>query len=522
MGIARAVLNLTSQSGHGSTWWWSGSVASIAPFLLVVTLLGRAAQNMAQTTYPLVAHQLLGVSNSLLGIITATAGLASVVTAATLGARVTSSNALGMLAAGQLLVAIALALLSAPSGAGMLWAAALVLGVGGGVVFPAAMTSIGSAPHGQRARGLAVYALALSIGLVVGPLLEAEILRLLSGSLRGAFRAMLPLPLLATGLAAIGAWRQHERPSQARRAAPPTNTAAWTEHDADPAQQGDRSAARGIVAADINASDIVLPDAATGPCTEPSSSGHAERTSGGRSRDEPDETRSGADHAGSLAEEPAPSARPIGSAASRPSFAGAGPNLPPRPLLTYGSYRLALAALLTYQAPFAAVITFGALLARHADHTSASGASLAFAVFFGVSFGVRVVVVATAPVRHQRVALAVAVMGTAAGIAILSASSSVPFLIVGMAVLGAPHGFMFPMASTVLAEGVPAKALGRANARLMASANLVTIVVPFAAGWLAVAVGYRLMFLSLEVPVAVFGALLASALRPTARQRAPA
>lgn len=116
-----------------------------------------------------------------------------------------------------------------------------------------------------------------------------------------------------------------------------------------------------------------------------------------------------------------------------------------RPLLSYATFRLALATMLTYQAPFAALVPFSALLARRVDGQSAAGASLAFAVFFIVSLGVRGAVVIS-PVRHRRIALVFAVVATAAGLAALSSGRGVDHLVVGMAVLGAPHGLTFPLA----------------------------------------------------------------------------
>lgn len=172
------------------------------------------------------------------------------------------------------------------------------------------------------------------------------------------------------------------------------------------------------------------------------------------------------------------------------------------------AFRLALATLLTYQAPFVALVSFGALLAQHADGARPAGAELGFGVFFAVSFTVRATVVAVSPIRHRRAALVGSTAATAAGIALLAAGHGFGAFLVAMAVLGAPHGLTFPVASAILADGVSQVDLGRANARLMASANLVTVLVPLACGWLAATVGYRTMFVAVEIPVAVFGAAL--------------
>ena len=445
----------------------------MAPFLLAIAVLGRAAQNMGQTTFPLIARQLLGIGNAELGSLTAVAGLAGVLTAATLAARTTATSALRVLSVGQCLVLTSFVLFAIPSGRAGLWVAAVVLGVGGGLVFPAAMTSIGAASAGRRARALAVFAVSLSFGLVLGPLIEAEVLHLLSGSLRGAFAAMVPLPALATAISIAAAIHQH----RAVPGGPGDPTVA------DPVTRPAEAPGRAVPGTETRAADL--------PSTDVPSLTAALGT--------------------------APPARsPSGEPAVFPDGSGPGHFGAPGPstrLLSFPAYRLALATMLTYQAPFAALVTFGALLARHVDGASAAGASLAFGVFFAVSMAVRGVVAVKAPIRHQRAVLSGAVLATAAGIAILGGASGFLVLLVGMAVLGVPHGLTFPMASAVLADGVPLGTLGRANARLMASTNLVTIAVPFACGWLASAVGYRDMYLVMEIPVVAFGSLLASALR---------
>lgn len=472
-----------------SAWFWGGTAVSPAPYLLAVTVLGRAAQNMGQTTYPLIAHQLLDVGNGVLGAIPAAAGLLSVVTSATLAARTTRSSALPMLAAGQALVVAAFALLALSTGVAGLWSAALLLGVGGGLVFPATMTMMGWAPAERRARALAVFALALSIGLVFGPLIESEVLHLLDGSLRATFALMLPMPVLATVVAATAQWR---RPT-------PEPDAGAPRAGADPTSGAAKAGAAGkdpTVAAGGTPASSAEPTAVGTPLVS--------------------------DVATEMGVAPGPRPPAWGAALSTASRrwtrvgAGRGDRQRLPALLHYPAYRLAVTVMLTYQAPFAALVTFGALLARRADGTSAAGASLAFAVFFAVSLGLRSMVVAS-PVRHRRIALVFAVVTTAVGLAALGSSRGVAPLVVGMAVLGAPHGLTLPLASGLLAEGVPAHVLGRANARLMATTNLVTIVVPFACGWLVSAIGYRSMFLTLELPVVVFGTVLLCALRAANR-----
>lgn len=411
-------------------WGWrQAPFLGMAPFLVALTVLGRAAQNVGQTTYPIEGRELLGVGNGLLGTMTAVGGLAGVAVAATVGARVTPRNALRMLAAGQAMVLAAFVAFAVPAGGTYtLWAGAVLVSTGSGLVFPATMTAVGTGGSDSPSRALAVYAVGLSVGLTIGPLLEAGVLPLLSESLRATFVALLPLPVAATGLSIIGAARPRGAPTP------------------EPAGRGSEPPA-------------LVPDGAAGELPPPDRRGGA-----------------------------------------RP---GRGPAL-----LRLPAYRLALAALLTYQAPFSALVAFGGLLATRADGASSSGAELGFAAFYLVSFLIRLLVVRLSPIRHLRTALVASIVATAGGLAVLGTAHQFAVLLAGMAILGAPHGLTFPLASSILAEHVDHDVLGRANARMMASTNSAAVVVPLLCGWLATAVGYRATFLFVELPVALFGVLL--------------
>ncbi len=423
--------------------WYTSPALGAAPFLVAVTVLGRSAQNIGQTTYPLEARQLFGISDGLLGTIVAVAGIAGVVTAATVGARVTVSNSLVMMTAGQSMTLAAFVLLALPqAGVPGLWMGIVLLGTGGGLVFPATMTAVGGGAKGNPARPMAVYALALSVGLVVGPLLESGTLHLLSQSLRETFAALLPIPAAATAIAAAGAF------TLGRQRQPLVTMTALELPPTDPA---------------------LGPPTATVPLVARTTIGAPRGIRGARE------------------------ARETGR---RP------------PLLRIPAYRLSLATLLTYQAPFAAIVTFGGLLARRVDGASPAGVELGFAAFFTVSFVVRALVVRTSPIHHVRLALISSVVATAGGIALLALGHGFVIFTLAMAVLGAPHGLTFPLAAGKLAEGVSPADLGRANARLMATTNSASVAVPLVFGLLAGIIGYRSTFLLIEVPVALFASAL--------------
>lgn len=182
-------------------------------------------------------------------------------------------------------------------------------------------------------------------------------------------------------------------------------------------------------------------------------------------------------------------------------------------LRTQPAFRVAATMMVTYQVPFAALVSFGALLARHADGVSASGAEIAFGVFFGISLLVRSTLALATPRRARAALLVGSVAATVGGVALVAGARGFPLLLGGMALLGVPHGSTLPLASGVLAERTPGEQLARANGLLMASTNSVSVIVPPICGALADAIGYTHMLLLLEVPVLLLGGLLVAQLR---------
>ena len=390
-----------------------------AAFILPVTALGRAAQNAGQTTYPLIGHQLLEVSNHLIGIIVAVAGAAGILAAATVGARATATTAYRTIVAGQALLVVAFAGLAVP-GAGEigLWTSALLLGAAGGCIFPATMTLVGSRAR-VPSRALALYTVALSLGLAAGPFIEAGCLRLTAQSLHDTMAALVPLPVASLCLALRGARvERRARQLEDRRRAEP-------------------SGGHGVPA---------------------------------------------------RAEGSVPATRR-------------------RPLLSLPAFRLALAIMLSYEAPFVALMAFGGLLGRHSYGVSSSGVEIAFTSFFAASLTVRAALVRYSPLPTLGLPLSASVALTAGGLALLGLGHGFAALLVAMAMLGLPHGLTYPLAGAHLAESL-SEDLGRANGGLNAAIGTVAVAVPLACGWLSEAIGLRGTFLALEAVIVLFGSAL--------------
>jgi len=172
--------------------------------------------------------------------------------------------------------------------------------------------------------------------------------------------------------------------------------------------------------------------------------------------------------------------------------------------------RQALIAQLMYALPFAAVTAFGAAIARSLPHVSAAEAEQAFTAFFVTSFAARAVVAARSPIVHKHRVLVLSGLLTVAGIALAAIAPSFLLFALAMAVLGIPHGAIFPVVLSMLAEALDPYALPKANSYLIGFSSIVGVAAPGALGAVAGAFGYRGMELATLVPtVALLGVLWA-------------
>lgn len=170
--------------------------------------------------------------------------------------------------------------------------------------------------------------------------------------------------------------------------------------------------------------------------------------------------------------------------------------------------RTALIVQLLYAIPFAGLTVFGALVARIGFGVTAAQAQLAFTAFFATSFAARGLVVWRSPVVHKQVLLWASAALTVFGLILLGTGHGLGILLIAMGVLGLPHGLTFPLALALVADSTGPAELPRANAALLGSTNLTTVVVPLVLGAIIPAVGYRGMTLVTLIPVAAFSALL--------------
>lgn len=169
--------------------------------------------------------------------------------------------------------------------------------------------------------------------------------------------------------------------------------------------------------------------------------------------------------------------------------------------------RSALVAQLLYGVPFAGITVFGALVAHVGFGFNPARTQLGFTVFFVLSFGARAAIAWRAPIMRKRPLITLSGALTVAGLLLLALGHGAWALFVAMGMLGIPHGLTFPLALALVSEATPVEALPRANATLLGSTNITSVIVPLILGGIIPVIGYRNMTLVLLGPVLAFAAV---------------
>ncbi|SHE90584.1 Fucose permease [Ferrithrix thermotolerans DSM 19514] len=163
--------------------------------------------------------------------------------------------------------------------------------------------------------------------------------------------------------------------------------------------------------------------------------------------------------------------------------------------------RLAISAQLLYQAPFVAVVAFGALLAKYSFGTSSSTAQLGFTVFFVFSFSSRIVLLWKPDVLSPTTLLKTSSMLTIVGVVMLATTHGVALFMISMAILGIPHGVTYPVSLALLAKWTSPETRTRANAALSSVTSFVGVLLPLVLGLIAARFGYQTMIMVVLLPV---------------------
>ncbi|MHB1533105.1 MAG: MFS transporter [Acidimicrobiales bacterium] len=404
------------------------ALAALPLELFTTAFLFRAAQNAALTTLGPIGDSDLHLGAGAVGAVSALGSAVGVVATVVLGRWLSTAGVRRWMGVGLALTAVGLVMLGLANGIATFVAAAIVLGLGGGLVLPSLTTLVGGGGGRSASRPLSALTVVLSISLATGPLVESALIRAGGGSLRIPLMVFAALPAAAAILVFL------RTPRVGAAIAPVGRT-------------GD---------------ELGVPDVSASPA--------------------------------------------IAGASLRPGTARSPWRRP--------GWRLATSGQLLYQLPFAAVVVFGVLVARHVYLLSASSAQLGLTAFFATSMVTRLWLTWHGKVTRARRTLLLSAGLTIVGVAVLSSGVGEVAYFVGLIALGFPHGLTYPIGLSLIAEETPRSHLAHANASFSAWTTGVNVVLPALLGGIAAVLGLRAMLALILIPVLAMTALIASGTDP--------
>lgn len=171
-------------------------------------------------------------------------------------------------------------------------------------------------------------------------------------------------------------------------------------------------------------------------------------------------------------------------------------------------------SLTSYNVPFAAIGAFAVIFSVKQFSVSSSTAYSAFISFFVTSFAVRLSM-AIKPFKSLFLPLIGSAVVTAASLVIIPEMHTFLGFLIIMAVLGVPHGTIFPISSMLVARGTRPEERNVANSYFLAYNNILYMVVPVIFGYLSTTIGFGPSFDILSVASIASIALLVSRYRRT-------
>ncbi len=156
-----------------------------------------------------------------------------------------------------------------------------------------------------------------------------------------------------------------------------------------------------------------------------------------------------------------------------------------------------------YNIPFSIITVFAAIYSIDVYHVSSTLAYSIYIPFFTVSFLTRLFM-AIRPFRDLRTPITISALLTASGVMLLAYPLNFFAVIIAMALLGIPHGSIFPMSTIIISRGTDVSERNAVNSYFVAFGNIIVILVPPIFGFLVQYLGYRILIASLAIPVLLF------------------
>ncbi|WP_297026290.1 MFS transporter [Thermoplasma sp.] len=156
-------------------------------------------------------------------------------------------------------------------------------------------------------------------------------------------------------------------------------------------------------------------------------------------------------------------------------------------------FRAAVYNIMTYNIPFAFILTFGGIYAMSRFGVSYSTVTLMFASFFFTSFLSRMILAVRPPENIWNLMI-LSVVITSVGLIGIVESFSFLMIEAFFLLLGFPHGFTYPLSVISISRSFSTEARNAANSLFFSIMMAVGAVMPFVSGGLVSAIGLRYSF----------------------------
>ena len=164
-------------------------------------------------------------------------------------------------------------------------------------------------------------------------------------------------------------------------------------------------------------------------------------------------------------------------------------------------FKVAIFSILTYNVPFSMIIYFSGIFAEQAFSMPYSAIMLIFSSLFAVSFISRVALSYFVPSNLWRY-IKFSMFMTAIGVSAVFLSRDVLFYVIGIMLLGIPHGLTYPLSISSIGRSFNINKRNKANSYFFAIIMLINIVVPATAGLLIDHIGFRNVMIFI-VPIVI-------------------
>ena len=351
--------------------------------IIAIAVTMRATNNMVVTTVPALARYDLNFSSFEVGIISAMASVATFVSTTIINVRFNNRTRrpfflLSTVMSGIIMLGFYF------SNSITIWIAVILSGMTVGIIFPNTITYAMSRGEGtSRERILSLYSVSLSLGLIIGPSVEAYALNFVNYR----FIFILFIPILLVGI--------------------------------------------------FFSFFVKFPDLGTRPA--------------------------------------------VSSSMRNPGFIAS--------ILNITIYNLA----------FAAITTFVVIYARDSLNISNSLAFTLFIFFFAVSFSTRVYM-SIRPFKFLKMPIMISTIITAGALFSIPFTHNFYLLAIAMALLGIPHGTIFPLSTIMISRGSRPEERSTINSYFLAYNNLLFITVPVVFGFISEYIGYGYSFMLMGLP----------------------